>query len=130
MKDFINRKGGRLRQKFIKEYLLPQLKAGYKAMYDQNIVHRDIKLENIFITDNKKTLKLANFGNLKSISPPQQQTHKLLRINYYNAPPELLKSESYNKSSDIFSLGSVFHEMCTYEKLWKGANVGQARKYA
>ena len=50
LKDFLRKKGGFLRQKIITEYLLPQLRAGYKAMYDQNIVHRDIKLENIFLS--------------------------------------------------------------------------------
>ena len=50
LKDFVRKKGGFLRQKSIMEYLLPQLRAGYKAIYDKNIVHRDIKLENIFLS--------------------------------------------------------------------------------
>ena len=43
LSDFLKSKGGKLKPTTIQNYLLPQLKKGYKAMLEQNIIHRDIK---------------------------------------------------------------------------------------
>lgn len=37
--------------------------------------------------------------------------------------PELLKSEPYNNSIDIWSLGCVFYELLTYNKAFIGQNI-------
>lgn len=41
-------------------FLMNQLVEGMKALRQNNIVHRDLKLQNILMTDN--TLKIADFG--------------------------------------------------------------------
>merc|ERR1739838_934803 len=54
--DFLRTKGGKLKQNVINSYLLPQLRKGYSAMFNAKIIHRDIKLENIFLSKRDMTV--------------------------------------------------------------------------
>lgn len=74
-----------------------------KDCHDNNIVHLDIKLEN-FIVMNKNPLKLQlidfGFSQNKEYGKLKET---LGTINYI--APEIIKSKTYSKASDIYSLG-------------------------
>ncbi|UZO23278.1 uncharacterized protein OCT59_015622 [Rhizophagus irregularis] len=71
------------------------------------ILHRDIRAENILITFNE-TAKLANFNSIAALSP----SHKLDRIRY--CAPELMKRSPYVKYDnrcEVFSFGILLWEI-------------------
>ena len=119
LKDFTLKKGGKLKQKIINKYLLPQLRAGYKSMYDHDIVHRDVKLENIFlchpdvdIPDNDEILyKFGDFGFARSVDGNQVGRACLGTPRYY--APELLRASRnpgserlrYRHEPDMWAIG-------------------------
>ena len=73
----------------------------------QNIVHRDIKPDNIMITANN-TVRLIDFG-LSKASKGNKQLQTVAGTPYYMAP-EVLEG-SYSKQADIWSLGVLLYTL-------------------
>ncbi|XP_052888895.1 membrane-associated tyrosine- and threonine-specific cdc2-inhibitory kinase wee-1.3 [Anopheles moucheti] len=98
-----------------------------KSLHDRNLIHLDIKLDNILVTDDG-TCKLADFGIVFDLtkSNPRYATEGDSR---YMAP-ELMEG-MYTKAADIFSLGIATLELaCNLElpangRLWQRLRSGQ-----
>ena len=72
----------------------------------KNIVHRDLKLENIMITSNLK-LKLSDFGLAKK--DKSEKLNSYIGTQPYMAP-EIIERKTYNgKKADIFALGVILY---------------------
>lgn len=71
----------------------------------RNIIHRDIKPQNIFIS-NDGDYKLGDFGIAKTV----EKTSGGTKIGTYNyMAPEVYNNEPYGHSADIYSLGLVMY---------------------
>ena len=80
---------------------------GLEYLHSQHIIHRDIKLLNIFMSKNK-SVKIGDMGMSKILSNKEM---KLSRVGtpLYLAP-ELVRKEKYDFKADIWSLGcSLYH---------------------
>ena len=91
---------------------------GLKAAHDKNIVHRDIKSENIMIAPGDQ-LKIMDFGlaKLKGSTGLTKTGTSLGTLSYMS--PEQAQGLNADQRSDIWSLGVVFYEMLTGETLFK-----------
>ncbi|KAG0377461.1 hypothetical protein BGX24_006061 [Mortierella sp. AD032] len=87
---------------------LTDLASGLRAIHDSNIIHLDIKPENIFITA-AGALKIGDFGH--SITYPVEKKDITEGDKFYMAQ-ELLNGHC-GKYSDVFSLGMTIYEMVT-----------------
>ena len=76
-------------------------------LHKNNLIHRDIKPENILLEDWKK-VKLCDFGWCVEISSKQRSTY--CGTTEYMAP-EIITSNNYDKSIDIWSLGILLYEL-------------------
>ena len=90
---------------------------GLKAAHDKEIIHRDIKSENIMISPGDK-LKLMDFGlaKLKESAGITKTGTSLGTLSYMS--PEQAQGLNADQRSDIWSLGVVFYEMLTGETLF------------
>ena len=88
------------------EYFIQVINAVY-YLHSNNIIHRDIKPENILIGDDNK-LKLCDFGWAKELTLENRST--FCGTMEYMAP-EIVGSENYDYSVDIWSLGILLYEM-------------------
>ncbi len=80
---------------------------GLQYLHSKNLIHRDIKAANILINKNGRC-KLADFGVAKSVRASGAGT--TIGSPYWMAP-EVLGTEKYDNSADIWSLGIVAIEM-------------------
>ncbi|MBD3258421.1 protein kinase [candidate division GN15 bacterium] len=106
--------------------LAEKIATGMAAAHRLNIVHRDIKLDNIRLDDHDEP-RILDFGLAKPVDPPLaptpgEQTNtvsseltaegKILgTINYMS--PEQARGEQVDHRSDIFSFGVLLYRMCT-----------------
>ena len=80
-------------------------------MHTANVCHRDIKLENILITDRGR-VKIIDFGF--SIQVQENQKLKIFcGTSSYMAPEIVRKQEYTGFASDIWALGVVLYVMLT-----------------
>ena len=89
--------------------LIYQCTKGLAYMHKQGYFHRDMKPENLLITESKQ-LKIADFGLTREIrsSPPYTD---YVSTRWYRSPEILLKSNNYNSPCDIFALGCIMAEL-------------------
>ncbi|XP_062584797.1 uncharacterized protein LOC134246446 [Saccostrea cucullata] len=84
-----------------------QLCHGLEYLHGKDLVHRDLKLENILLTKNND-VKLTDVG----LSKPQDDISGTLAGSpVYMAPEIHLQKGIYNRKADIFSLGIMLWEM-------------------
>ncbi|KRX05951.1 Protein kinase-like domain [Pseudocohnilembus persalinus] len=108
LEDYLKTKPGRrIPESEAVEYY-KQILAGFQALHEQNILHRDLKLPNILKHNGE--LKLADFGFSKELKDARQLTGTILGTPYTMAP-EILEEKNYGLSCDIYSLGVNFYQM-------------------
>lgn len=91
---------------------------GLKFIHDSNIIHRDIKPNNVLITQDE--VKIADFGVSKLLSP-DQLAHTAIGTNGYMSPQACI-GEAYTVRNDIFSLGVTLYFMFYKATPWLFAN--------
>ncbi|KRX05952.1 Protein kinase-like domain [Pseudocohnilembus persalinus] len=87
--------------------IFKQIINSYQSLYENEIVHRDIKPDNIFVHNG--VFKMGDFGLSKQILETDG-TETNLGSNVYKAP-EIGKPRNYNYKVDIYSLGVVFFQI-------------------
>lgn len=120
----------RTRRQSIEEIrsIVYQILQGLQFCHYHQILHRDIKPQNILINHNG-TVKLADFGLARlTTNNDRQYTSEVVTL-WYRAPEVLLGIPQYNGSIDIWSTAAIFGELIKQEELFKGrCKVGQLYK--
>lgn len=78
-----------------------------KICHENNIIHRDIKLNNIFVSRDGK-FKLGDFGVSKKLDT-LTRAHTIKGTPHYIAPEIYMGNVKYNNSVDIYSLGILMY---------------------
>uniref|UniRef100_A0A914CT40 cyclin-dependent kinase n=1 Tax=Acrobeloides nanus TaxID=290746 RepID=A0A914CT40_9BILA len=106
---------------FMTRIFLFQLLRGLNFCHERKILHRDIKPQNLLISENGE-LKLADFGLARAKSVPCRTfSHDVVTL-WYRPPDVLLGSTQYSTSVDMWGVGCIFAEMATGLPLFPGIN--------
>lgn len=92
--------------------IMKQLASALAHAHQNQIVHRDIKPQNILM-DSDGNVKITDFGIAMALSATSYtQTNSVLGTVHYLSP-EQARGGAANKKSDIYSLGIVMFELLT-----------------
>ena len=95
--------------------IFKQVLSGLAYLHSNNIVHRDLKLENILIHEKEKSkttgedlfnIKIIDFGTAR-IFDKNKNPQSIVGSSYYIAP-EVLR-QKYNKECDLWSVGVILY---------------------
>lgn len=115
LRSYLN-KIGYPRLVVIKQWIIEILE-GLKYLHECDIIHRDIKCDNIFINGNTGHIKIGDLGYCCMLENHKKFATTLLGTPEFMAPEVLLGN--YSSLADIYSLGLCLIELCTLETPYK-----------
>ena len=96
-----------------------QLLDGLAYLHKNYIIHRDLKVSNLLLTD-KGCLKIADFGLARTLGiPPKPLTPKVVTL-WYRGPELLFGGTTYSSALDIWAVGCIFCELLNNKPLLPG----------
>ncbi len=119
LKNLIKKRGGLTLPEVID--IMTQLTSAIACAHDSNIIHRDIKPQNVLIKEDG-LVKITDFGIAMALNSNElTQTNSVMGSVHY-LPPEQANGKGATIKSDIYSLGIVMFELLTGQLPFKGDN--------
>jgi serine/threonine protein kinase len=100
--------GANLPERQVLDWLI-QLVLSLHYVHQRKILHRDVKTQNIFLT-NEGLIKLGDFGIARTLANTYDQAQTFVGTPYYLSP-ELILEKPYDHRSDVWALGVVLYEV-------------------
>ena len=109
----------RNKNEFIEEkiisFIITQICLGLKEIHKNQLIHRDLTPDNIFIDENN-SIKIGDFGISKIIATNKYTQSRIGKYQYF--APEIEMGEKYNNKIDIYSLGYIMYELFTQNEYY------------
>ena len=99
------------------KYLIYMVACGLKELHEMNILHRDLKSDNI-LADSEGVVKITDLGCSAQLTADKFARQTVLGSDNWKAP-ELIRGESYNKEVDIWAFGAFCYELANGEPPFK-----------
>eukprot|EP00917_Polyrhabdina_sp_WS-2016_P024808 GHVP01053575.1.p1 GENE.GHVP01053575.1~~GHVP01053575.1.p1 ORF type:complete len:695 (+),score=124.81 GHVP01053575.1:2867-4951(+) len=93
---------------------------GLELLKNENILHRDIKPNNILISVPDLNVKIADFGSCCTFDQTKDFSYSVQSASY--RAPEVFNKLKYDFSIDLWSAGCIMYEIFTREKLFNAKN--------
>uniref|UniRef100_K4A733 Protein kinase domain-containing protein n=1 Tax=Setaria italica TaxID=4555 RepID=K4A733_SETIT len=112
----------------VAKHFIRQLASGLQMLRDNNVVHRDLKPQNILLVENNENslLKIADFGFAKFLQP-FALAETLCGSPLYMAP-EVMQAQKYDAKADLWSVGVILYQLVTGIPPFNGDNQIQLLK--
>uniref|UniRef100_A0A673CNB3 Protein kinase domain-containing protein n=1 Tax=Sphaeramia orbicularis TaxID=375764 RepID=A0A673CNB3_9TELE len=101
--------------------IILQLLRGLEYLHHNFIIHRDLKVSNLLMTD-KGCVKIADFGLARMYGIPQQPMTPRVVTLWYRAPELLLGTKSQTTALDMWAVGCILAELLAHKPLLPGTS--------
>ena len=109
-----------MNEKFFKN-ISHQIISGVNHLHSEQIIHRDIKLENILYDEKTNVAKIGDFGLSRIFDYCLDSQYTDVGTYPYKPPEVLLGLKKYTTAFDVWSIGCLLVQICTMSLLF-GAN--------
>ncbi|GER54389.1 kinase family protein [Striga asiatica] len=118
---YIQQRQGKISEETAKHFM-QQLAEGLKVLRENNLIHRDLKPQNLLLSTNgdKSVLKIADFGFARSLQP-RGLAETLCGSPLYMAP-EIMQLQKYDAKADLWSVGAILFQLVTGKTPFTGNN--------
>ncbi|XP_064385824.1 serine/threonine-protein kinase Nek8-like [Halichondria panicea] len=120
--EFIQDRNGTLMEEDHVLQFFAQLLVAIDHVHSLNILHRDLKTQNVMMNRSRSVLKIGDFGISKVLSSKITSAQTVVGTPCYISP-EICEGKMYAKKSDIWALGCILYEMTTLKKAFEGPNL-------
>lgn len=100
-------------------FIFHQICLGLRHLHEHGIVHRDLKGLNIMCAKDGRRYKVGDLGVSRQVSE-----NTMMLNTFYGTPlylsPELVENKPYNEKTDIWSMGIILYELCTFRAPFQG----------
>ena len=127
--DEIYRLGGLPHRRAVR--IAEQVAAALRAAHDAGIVHRDLKSENVFLTDKDETqdhVKVLDFGISRFMEVDDAHKAMVMGTPEFMAPEQFTTPEAVDGRADIYALGVIMYEMLAARRPFNGATPQELQK--
>ena len=92
--------------------VIKQIAIGIQSLHRQLIIHRDLKIQNIFMSDltENAVIRIGDLGSAKMLTSLTEKTSFRIGTPGFMAP-EVMQDSPYSFSCDVWSLGCIMHTM-------------------
>lgn len=94
----------------LKDFIIPCLNEGLKAMHESGIIHKDLKPSNMMITNGGKSVAIIDFGISSAVETGNTVIITRTGMTPQYSAPEALKG-IFLSESDYYSLGITLYEL-------------------
>jgi len=97
-------------------WIATQIASALEAAHRANIVHRDLKSDNVFLTDKDDLLdhvKVLDFGVSRFLEAEERNRNMVVGTPEFMAPEQITHPGDVDKRADIYALGVILYEMLT-----------------
>ncbi len=97
-------------------WIAQQIASALRAAHNADIVHRDLKTDNIFLTDKDEALdhvKVLDFGISRFLEQDEETTQRgmVMGTPEFMAPEQIATPDNVDRRADIYALGVILYEM-------------------
>lgn len=120
--DYLIRQSFKVEEEFVKA-IVREVTAGLMYLHSHNVIHRDIKLENVMLrrtSTNHFQPVLIDFGFSSFLGPDQTSTEPIGTLKYTS--PEVLSRLPYSFKSDFWSFGVLLYILLVGKMPFYGKN--------
>ncbi|XP_037025774.1 cyclin-dependent kinase 5 homolog isoform X3 [Bradysia coprophila] len=127
LKKYFDSLNGDIDMDVVKSFMY-QLLRGLAFCHSHNVLHRDLKPQNLLINKNGE-LKLADFGLARAFGIPVKCYSAEVVTLWYRPPDVLFGAKLYTTSIDMWSAGCIFTELANAGRpLFPGSDVDDQLK--
>uniref|UniRef100_A0A8D2IIS6 non-specific serine/threonine protein kinase n=1 Tax=Varanus komodoensis TaxID=61221 RepID=A0A8D2IIS6_VARKO len=119
--EFIHKRGNSLLDEETILHFFAQILLALFHVHTRQILHRDLKTQNILLDERHVTVKIGDFGISKILSS-KSKAYTVVGTPCYISP-ELCEGKPYNQKSDIWALGCVLYELASLKRAFEAANL-------
>ncbi|XP_013380324.1 serine/threonine-protein kinase Nek8 isoform X2 [Lingula anatina] len=119
--DYLQQKGDNLLEEEQILHYFAQMLLSLQHVHSKQILHRDLKTQNILLDKKKEVVKIGDFGISKVLSS-KSKAYSVVGTPCYISP-ELCEGKPYNQKSDIWALGCVLYELASLKRAFEAQNL-------
>ncbi|XP_016158537.1 PREDICTED: serine/threonine-protein kinase Nek8 isoform X3 [Ficedula albicollis] len=119
--EFIHKRCNSLLDEDTILHFFVQILLALHHVHTKQILHRDLKTQNILLDKHRMIVKIGDFGISKILSS-KSKAYTVVGTPCYISP-ELCEGKPYNQKSDIWALGCVLYELASLKRAFEAANL-------